>query len=353
MASFSLAPYRSGDEVDIVALFKTVFGGDKTLEHWRWQFEANPYGRVFTSLARDSDHNGLIGQCAVMPVDLNVMGRRVKAGQALDTMVHADFRNLGIFEQSARHCFEQLKSDGYALVYGFPNRNAFPGWVRKLGWNRIAFGTRYYKRLSVYRSLEKTFSRFGFAAFGNFFFRRFVATKAKWSHYLLKRNLGEFQFIITDQVSDAYEELWQSIRSYEILSVWKDRRYFQWRYDSKPGGAYRYYSLVRGGRIDALCVVASTDGNLRIAEMAVRDHSIATGQYLVAKIILSALKEGAHSIAFSGISQGLFDEVFCGFERTIDTNHVFCVGVLESTGLAKIAELPFNWTITTGDSDSI
>jgi Acetyltransferase (GNAT) domain len=351
---FTLAPYRSGDELDILSLWRHVFGADRTSEHWQWQFRDNPHGKFFIILARDIVHQSLIGQCAVMPVDLNLMGKRLRAGQAVDTMVHPDFRMKGIFEKSAKNCFELLKNNGFALVYGFPNRNAFPGWIRKLGWSRITFATQYYLRLSILDALKRALPVFGVPSCGDFFFRQFITTKILWKNYLLCRNLKGVQFEISDKVPLLYEELWDSVRSYEILSIWKDCRYFQWRYDRKPGGSYVYYYLKRHERIEALCVASTTtDGLLRIAELLVRDHSILIGRHLIAEVVLRALREGARRISFSGASQDFFDEVFRGFERLRDMNHAFCLGVLGDSGLSKIAESPFNWTITDGDSDSI
>jgi GNAT superfamily N-acetyltransferase len=350
--SFSLASYQVGNEAQIISLFTTVFSGSKSLEHWRWQFEANPYGRVFSGLAW-SDKGRLVGQCAVMPVDLNLMGRRIKAGQALDTMVHPDFRNRGIFERTAQYCIEQLQEAGHVLVYGFPNRQAYPGWMRKLGWQRVAYSTHYQMRLSIYSAVRRTPWLSWLAKLTDVFYRGLVAAETAWRRYLLRRNLGVLTCIVTGRVPAAYEELWQSLRAYEVLSIWKDVEYFRWRYDQKPKGDYRYYFLEREGRIEALCVATLTDGMFRIAELIARDQSVQFARYLITELALRGLRHHAHVMEFFGISSGFFDEVFAGFKRTTDTNNVFCLGVLEGQKLAELAPLPFNWTITAGDSDAI
>ncbi len=351
-SDIELESYRAGSELEIIDLFAVVFGGRKTIKHWRWQFQSNPHGASLLSLARGQGGR-LIGQCAVMAVDLNVVGERVPAGQELDTMVHPEFRNLGIFEKSAMHSFEQMKAAGRNLVYGFPNQNALPGWLRKLGWSRVAFATRYTKRLSIYPSLTRALPWLGVAALSDFIFRRIIAIEIAWRIFLLKRNLAEVEFSTSDRVPEAYEELWQAVRSYEVISVWKDRRYLQWRYDEKPDSGYRYFFLSRKRRIDALAVVSIVDGNARIAELIVRDRSTALGQYLIWQSVSWLLNNVAHAVSCSVINQGFFEEVFRdGFKKNI-SNHVLCMKVLGNDRLAKMAEFSSNWTITEGDSDSI
>ena len=51
------------------------------MQHWRWKFLENPYGGPFISLAWQRETRVLAGNQVLMPVCLNVAGRRVLAGR--------------------------------------------------------------------------------------------------------------------------------------------------------------------------------------------------------------------------------------------------------------------------------
>ena len=100
--------YQPGDERDLLALFNRVFGKQRSLEHWRWQFERNPYAPPTLIVARRESDGLLAGSHVVMPIALNTAGTRVLAGHTLDLVVHEDFRRQGLFETTARECFVWL-----------------------------------------------------------------------------------------------------------------------------------------------------------------------------------------------------------------------------------------------------
>ena len=49
---WTLERFRPGDEKDVMALFATVFGYPRSVEHWNWQFRDNPYGGPFIAFGR-------------------------------------------------------------------------------------------------------------------------------------------------------------------------------------------------------------------------------------------------------------------------------------------------------------
>ena len=59
--AWDVEPYRPGDEAAILDLFRSEFGRERSLEHWRWQFLDNPYGGPFISLAWHRSERFLVG----------------------------------------------------------------------------------------------------------------------------------------------------------------------------------------------------------------------------------------------------------------------------------------------------
>ena len=350
-AGIELVPYAPGDESEILALFAKVFGVEKSLAHWRWQFLDNPSGKVYITLVKDVASRRIVGQYAVMPVATNWMGRRIEACQSLDTMIDPGYRLAGMFERSAEDCFARLAADRHGLVYGFPNQSSYPGFVRKLDWQRVTALSGYELRLSVGDRLRRLLGVPVLPRLADAGFRLHRALHAWASAAVLRLQTRHLAFETSWSVPEAYDQLWDAVRSYEVLSIWKDCAYLAWRYDRKPGVRYRYHYLTRGGRIEALCVSTLRNGALRITELIVREHATVVAQRLVAEVVLCALAEKVDRVEFSGVTADLFDEAFRGFRHRRLVNYLFCLRVLGDPRLAKMAENAANWTVTDGDAD--
>ncbi|REJ85262.1 MAG: GNAT family N-acetyltransferase [Bacteroidetes bacterium] len=61
-------------------------------------------------------------------------GKRAVAAQSGDTMTHKDHMGKGLFTKLAKLTYELAAKEGVSFVFGFPNKNSYPGFVRKLNW---------------------------------------------------------------------------------------------------------------------------------------------------------------------------------------------------------------------------
>lgn len=110
---------------DFITLANTVFGAFVTKDYYSAKFENNVYGPSLISVVYVDGH----------PAGTDVMWRNdvagIKAYQTVDTCVLEQYRGMGLFKKTTRWELEQLGRD--TLVYGFPNVNSYPGYV-KMGW---------------------------------------------------------------------------------------------------------------------------------------------------------------------------------------------------------------------------
>jgi hypothetical protein len=61
-------------------------------------------------------------------------GKLIKAVQSGDTMTHKNHMGKGLFITLARKTYELAAAEGASFVFGFPNENSYPGFVKKLSW---------------------------------------------------------------------------------------------------------------------------------------------------------------------------------------------------------------------------
>ena len=120
----------------------SVFGQYCSEEYFDLKYEKNPYGESVIVVAYD---NG-------SPVGADALWRNdvmsCKSYQSADTAVVESCRGKGIFTKMVQEKLSRITDN--SLIYGFPNRNSFPGF-EKMGWTV----GRLYKTLFFYKLFIK------------------------------------------------------------------------------------------------------------------------------------------------------------------------------------------------------
>jgi hypothetical protein len=98
--------YCKGDEYTILPTFKRIFSTQRSMEHWRWKFEDNPFGSHKIALALD-EKGKLAAQYATFPVPFYLspafcrdtsdasFPSNIIAMQVGDILTEPSFRNIG------------------------------------------------------------------------------------------------------------------------------------------------------------------------------------------------------------------------------------------------------------------
>lgn len=119
---------------DYTSLANTVFGTFVSDAYYKVKYEDNLYG---PSLITVVYVDGKTAGTDVMWRN-DIEGRQ--AYQTVDTCVLESFRGMGLFKKMTQYELDLLGRE--TLVYGFPNANSYPGYV-KMGWHE----QRLYKTL--------------------------------------------------------------------------------------------------------------------------------------------------------------------------------------------------------------
>lgn len=351
---WAVRSYRKGDENQILSLWHHVFGAERSLEHWRWKFGNNPYLDVQAALAYTPDKK-IISQYTVLPVRVNFRGDSVLGGQVVDLMTHPDFQRQGISLKAAERCYDELQANKVSLVFSFFSKTSYPGHVKRLGSRPITPLKQYWLRLNV--SSGGLFSKLM-----NVGYKIWLRLKLSKERFFLNHFPNNMTFRLSrtatlqqsKTVPDGYDDLWHAIRSYQVLSIWKDAEYFRWRYDHNPDRDFEHFYLKEDDTIIALAVVtAKTGGDVTICELLVRDYNVLNGRRLIGHILSHYSKRPHKRVHFIGHDIGFFKEVFENFHAEIWFGIVFCARVFNHSELNEYFVEPTNWSLTYGDIDLV
>ena len=354
--------YREGDEHEILDLWRLVFQRERSLDHWVWKFKNNPYLGVHAALACTDGEGKIVGHYSGIPVKLNFKGDSIQVCQCSDLIIDPDFRGRGMFLKTASYSHNELRKSGARMVFAFLSPTSYPGHLRYLNWKPITHLDHYWHRLNISYSEGRSLPWLILARIANFCYNAIFQSKLFLDRFRLKhfsinmvfRLSGNLTFHQSKTVPDGYDELWNAINPYEVLSIWKDSEYFQWRYEQNPDHEFSYFYLARDDKIIALSVVtAEVGGYVTICELLVRHRNVLNGRLLINRILSHYSGAKYKKIRFVGKDVGFFKETFAIFRSEVWFGIVLCGEVFDNEELEEYFTNSSYWTLTYGDIDLI
>ena len=345
VSQFIIRENVKDDKISILKLFKTTFGQTKKESQWDWQFNKNEQGESWITLA--FDNSKLVGQYCMFRQHLNYMGNEIVAGQSCDTMVHPDYRKQGLFTKLAKRNYRYAKDNEVKAVIGFPGRDSYPGFMKKLQWYNIASMTSFDYRIGLKRQ---------FGSFVDKIYKIILLgiMRLRLKYYISKASA---RFIIKryKKIPNELNSLLKDHRNHEVLSIWKDIGYLKWRYQNHPEHDYTFFISTFGKNAKTLIVCREIENNIAICEFIYRERNLIENAIALQSVVRYYTKKGKQNIKFFGHDRGFFNSVFknSGFQSELAGDFIFGGKVFDDDLLFNKFSVATNWTIMYGDTDSI
>jgi hypothetical protein len=286
----------------------------------------------------------IVAQYTMRHNDINCMGSRIIAGQSCDTMVRADKRDKKLFIRLAEESYARAANEGMKIVFGFPNRNSYPGFLRKLGWHKICALKHYYYRIGVQRLLGKR---------TDCIIKHFLQFPNRVRYVVEQKFLGgDMSIAVSPEITQEGVAVLEEALDYEVLSIWKDLDYMQWRYENHPEYTYDFHVISINGRPEGLAVSRECGETVAICELIHRTKNIRQSALLIRHLVAYYSKSAAQKIEFLGYDDGFFDAVFSssGFNASL-SSVFFAARVFGDEKIERMSVIQNNWTVSMGDSD--
>lgn len=355
---WSMRVYNEGDEEGILELCKAVYPEkeydlERWLRWWRWMYKDNPAGSGRIWLA---EHGGkIVGQYAIVPVKLKIGNEAILSSQSLDTMTHPDYRRQGMFETLARKVYDEAKKDGIYIVYGFPGKFSYPGFIKKLSWFDIRTVQLMIKPLNWRNAvnlkvknkfLQRVLAIGGSLAFNKIFFGT--------------RKPPAVEDLTINQVSSFNEQInnfWAKVSSQHQIMVVRNKDYLNWRY-STPEANYSIFVAEKSGEIRGYLVLEhKLQGVTKVSYIfdliAQSEESM---HCLVSKAMDDCQQKRVDLILYSLIANKTYRRILkrSGFiSLPFLKGARFCAYSSSPRVPKEFLRDPKNWFVQTGDSDAV
>ncbi len=237
--------YRPGDEGPILELFREVFRVERSLEHWRWKFQDDPWGRERISTGWVDGE--LAAHYSGYPVPFYLNGLEKVVYQVGDTMTNPRFRHIGrrrtnLLVRTADHFYSRFCQGKIPFFYGFNT-----GKIHKFG--RLFLRYEPVVPVEVWR----------------------VAVEELPPPSRLKGWLCGYRVQRVEQVPREVDELFRRVaHRYGFLTA-RTAVYLNWRYCDCPDQDYRCYLVRRRGRCVGFWVLKLQGRGLLIGDALFED----------------------------------------------------------------------------------
>lgn len=184
--NFEFKHFDTNNTADLIEIYTSCFGIKPDENYFKWKYIDNPAGKCEAFIAIHNDK--VAGFHGVIPEDYIVNGKRYIIFQAIDVMVHSEYRRMGLFTKCGEKLYDYiLDRDGDIYTIAFPGITApsYNGFLKGLNWS-IGKVLKFYfvnKLLFKISNVPKKTSNFTVSPFTRF--------DEKFNSYFKVRKLSE------------------------------------------------------------------------------------------------------------------------------------------------------------------
>jgi hypothetical protein len=203
---------------------------------FEWLYNGNPAGKTIWFLAINKDNHDLAGTISIMPKELLVDGRTIRAGILGDFMVGSKYRVFGPALSLLKKAITSVKDLGLEFIYTIPN-NASKKLLERAGF--LGIDSLYYlvRPINVQHHIKK---------YANSLVGKIIAPFIGlyiniFSRELFTSDKGVFEEV--NIANELFDILWDKIKIQQSgIKGDHGLNYINWRYFQNP--LYKFKFLI-------------------------------------------------------------------------------------------------------------
>ncbi len=320
-----------------------------------WRYDANPHGEALSLLTLDCDGQGLAGYACSPRVVLSQGRESARVGQTGDVMSHPAHRGQGLFSDLDRRAMLWAAEEGWAHIFGLPNRQSAPIFIEHLGWQEVGAIRPYTFVLQANSQARAQRMRAGRMAA--------LATPLRaWRGNMARGRLRDRAFAhVTSVAIPRFDEsvvgLTAAVAKRYAWMVRRDHDYLNWRFIDAPSGLFRAHGVFdEGGELRGYCVVqlpSVSNGVGYVVDLVALDDVAWAGAMEAALGHLTKLGACVARVHALDGSDWMRRVLGCGFAPSKPDDFKPVIAYITDAGhpLAEAAKDPSRWFFTDGDRD--
>ena len=265
-------------ELEAVAEFlQKNFGITKSHLTWskkyfEWKLsDKNPAGSGYLAITKID--NNIVGTASITKKHVVINGKKHVAGEIGDTYTLSNVRrekplslskhnndpksyvNKSMFGRMVTELVKQSEKDNLHIVYGTPNNNSYPGYIKRLDFQESLVYCNYaYSRPRVGQLIRTYPAIKPLRHIVNLFDKIYVSSLYSISQINNKTVTVETSFMVPETIGKLSEKLGTD----EGFSLDRSYSYWEWRYERHPLYKYNIQSFYKDDELSSVIVSRKT-----------------------------------------------------------------------------------------------
>lgn len=119
---------------DLQLVFKNVFKKHLSLEYLKLKYDNSLHGGKYMAYLAYTENGEPIGFHGGTFYQMEYQGNVKTIIQGGDSMTDERFQGKGLFTKLGKIMQAKAEEEHVEFIYGFPNQNSYPGYIKKLDW---------------------------------------------------------------------------------------------------------------------------------------------------------------------------------------------------------------------------
>jgi hypothetical protein len=120
--------------IDLYWLFKASSKSLTSYKKFEKKYNTDFAGLSYIGYLAYDTNNKPAAFYGVLPLRALIGDRKILIAQSADTLTHPAHRRKGLFIKLALMTYDLSKEEGMHFLFGIPNENSYPGFVKNLNW---------------------------------------------------------------------------------------------------------------------------------------------------------------------------------------------------------------------------
>lgn len=269
MAHFTIEMVEPWECKDSITRFWLENIPGTPIERFDWLAMGNPAGPASWFLAFESKSREVAGTISILPKDLKVAGKTVRAGILGDFMVDQKYRVLGPGLGLLKKAMNSIAELNLEFIYTIPNRQS-EKMIRHMGFIEVGKICYLAKPISIHYYLDK-YAEYLPSRITGSLIELGIKALSRETYYPSAGIIEEVGAIdeAFDEISDVYAE-----RTCKMTGV-RSKEYLTWRYLKNPQYVFRIAVLKdHHGRTRGYAVYMSGDDYIEIYDIIAQENVV-------------------------------------------------------------------------------
>ena len=264
-------------------IFNTVFPNAISHDVFWHKHYGNP-NRLSVPLLVEKIENDTIGMNGFMAAKFICDSKELYAAQSCDSAVLPQYRGKSVFSSIIKRAQNQLKDEGVDFLFGFPNQNSYPGFI-KLGWKHTVDFSRFFLPVNFYALLRNKIGKKCARIIHkilNLIFLSKVNRLAKKTYNCTIEHYDRCPFTNED---------FKVINNCDKIMVKRSIEYYVYKLDNNPTKKFKYITARTDGQLCGFLAYHVLKDEVNIVDWLCVQHD--NDKIVMAKLIKHLINVGA------------------------------------------------------------